>query len=50
MHMASVLLCELCKADVIWPQFTEAVEDTGLTGMKEGQVLGHLWVKASGVC
>lgn len=42
MHMACVLFYELCEANVIGAQFTDAVEDTGLTGVKEGQVLGHL--------
>lgn len=49
MHMAGVLFYEFCKACVVWAQFTDAVEDTGLTGMKEGQVLGHLWVKQCGL-
>lgn len=49
MHMASVLLYELCKAYVIGAQFTEPVEDIGLTGVKKGQVLGHLWAKRHGV-
>lgn len=47
MHMARVLFYELCKANVIWAQFREPVEDTGLTGMEEGKVLWHLWVKQS---
>lgn len=47
MHMACVLFYELCKAHVIWAQFREPVEDTGLTGVKEGKVLGHLWVEQS---
>jgi len=37
-----VLLYELCEADVVCAQFRKPVEDTGLTGMEEGQVLGHL--------
>lgn len=41
-HVTSVLFYELCKAYVIRAQFTESVEDTGLTGVKEGEVLGHL--------
>lgn len=50
MHMAGVLFYEFCEANVIWAQFREPVEDTGLTGVKEGQVLGHLWVEQSGSC
>jgi len=42
MNMAGVLLYELCKTYVIRAQFAQSVEDTGLTGVKEGQVLGHL--------
>lgn len=48
MHMARVLFYELCKANIIWAQFWEPVEDTGLTGVEEGKVLWHLWVKQSG--
>ena len=48
MHMARVLFYELCKANVIWAQFREPVEDTGLTGVEEGKVLWHLRVKQSG--
>lgn len=44
MNMSRVLFYKLCKAYIIWAQFTESVEDTGLTGVKEGQVLGHLKV------
>lgn len=52
MNMSRVLFYKLCKAYIIWAQFTESVEDTGLTGVKEGQVLGHLKVtwKTSYVC
>lgn len=45
MNMAGVLLYKLCEAYVIWAQFAQPVQDTGLTGVKERQVLGHLWVK-----
>lgn len=48
MNMAGVLFYELCKANVIRAQFREPAEDTGLTGVKEWKVLGHLWVKQSG--
>lgn len=44
MNMSRVLFYKLCEAYIIWAQFTESVEDTGLTGVKEGQVLGHLKV------
>lgn len=37
-----MLLYELCEANVIGSQFAEAVQDTGLTGMEKGQVLGDL--------
>jgi hypothetical protein len=41
-HMSSVLLYELCESDVVRSQFAEAIQDTCLTGVKEGDVLGHL--------
>lgn len=46
-HMFHVLFYELFKADVVGAQFTDPVEDTGLTGVKEGKVLGHLWERQS---
>lgn len=44
MDVARVLLYKLGEAGVIWAQFAQPVEDAGLTGVKERQVLGHLWV------
>ena len=43
MYMVSVLFDELFKSYTISAQCTEAVEDSGLTGMEEGQVLRNLW-------
>lgn len=45
MNVAGVLLYELSEANVIWAQFAQPVQDTGLTGVKEGKVLGHLGEK-----
>lgn len=42
MNVARVLLYKLCEADVIRAQFTLPAEDAALTGVKKGQVLGHL--------
>lgn len=40
--MSGVLLYEFSEADVIRAQFGEAVQDTRLTWVEEGDVLGHL--------
>lgn len=37
-----MLLYELCEVNVFGSQFADAVQDTGLTGMEKGQVLGDL--------
>lgn len=42
MHVFCVLFYELSKADVIGAEFADPVEDADLTGVNEGQVLGHL--------
>lgn len=40
--MFRVLFYELFKADVVGTKFADPVENTALTGVKEGKVLGHL--------
>lgn len=40
--MFRVLLYELFETDVVGSQFADAVENAALTGVEEGEVLGHL--------
>lgn len=40
--MLRMLLYELFEADVVGAQFAYPIENTAFTGVKEGEVLGHL--------